>query len=188
MGLFDFLTKKHASAPSPTGATDTTAAPAPELKKEMERLGFDMSNVKIDVDGGIVTLSGTAKSTSEAEKIALAIGNTRGVKQIRNDIAATQAEPESQVYVVQTGDTLWRIAEHFYGKGHGDKYTQIFEANRPMLSDPDKIYPGQSLRVPHGPGEAGVASAGAAQWKPPAEIAEAEAKKGDATQWKSPTT
>ena len=52
------------------------------------------------------------------------------------------------MYTVQKGDTLWKIAEVHYGKGQGAKYTQIFEANTPMLSHPDKIYPGQVLRIP----------------------------------------
>ncbi|CFN74058.1 LysM domain/BON superfamily protein [Bordetella pertussis] len=52
------------------------------------------------------------------------------------------------MYTVQKGDTLWKIAEANYGKGKGAKYPTIFEANKPMLSDPDKIYPGQVLRIP----------------------------------------
>jgi nucleoid-associated protein YgaU len=55
-------------------------------------------------------------------------------------------EPESQFYTVKPGDTLSAIAAHFYGSA--SKYQAIFEANRPMLSDPDKIYPGQVLRIP----------------------------------------
>lgn len=53
-------------------------------------------------------------------------------------------------YVVKPGDTLWKIAEAHYGAGKGAKYMEIFEANRPMLTDPDKIQPGQRLRIPHG--------------------------------------
>lgn len=54
--------------------------------------------------------------------------------------------PYAQHYVVQKGDTLSKIAEEVYG----DKmlYPQIFEANRDILSDPDKIRPGQTLRIP----------------------------------------
>ena len=52
------------------------------------------------------------------------------------------------LYEVKKGDNLWKIAEANYGKGNGPKYTVIFEANKPMLSDPDLIYPGQMLRIP----------------------------------------
>ena len=69
--------------------------------------------------------------------------------------AATRGVPLSELsanapdtYVVKSGDTLWAIAESQYGKGKGVKHTVIFEANRPMLSHPDKIYPGQVLRIP----------------------------------------
>lgn len=49
---------------------------------------------------------------------------------------------------MKSGDTLWAISEREYGKGHGDKYNVIFEANKPMLKNPDLIYPGQVLRIP----------------------------------------
>lgn len=52
----------------------------------------------------------------------------------------------SRTHVVQKGDTLSKIAKEVYG--NAGKYTVIFEANKPMLSDPDKIYPGQTLRIP----------------------------------------
>ena len=53
---------------------------------------------------------------------------------------------ESKTYTVKPGDTLSKIAKEFYGEAN--KYNQIFEANKPMLKDPDKIYPGQVLRIP----------------------------------------
>jgi nucleoid-associated protein YgaU len=62
-------------------------------------------------------------------------------------VAADKA-PEAKFYTVKPGDSLWKIAEVEYGKGHGSKFHMIFEANKPMLSDPDKIYPGQVLRIP----------------------------------------
>ncbi len=55
---------------------------------------------------------------------------------------------ESKTYTVKSGDTLSKIAKEFYGDAN--KYQQIFEANKPMLKDPDKIYPGQMLRIPAG--------------------------------------
>ncbi|CFO79045.1 LysM domain/BON superfamily protein [Bordetella pertussis] len=68
--------------------------------------------------------------------------------QVDNQLQTAQAAPAAVMYTVQKGDTLWKIAEANYGKGKGAKYPTIFEANKPMLSDPDKIYPGQVLRIP----------------------------------------
>jgi nucleoid-associated protein YgaU len=70
------------------------------------------------------------------------------VQTVQNDIKPTAAAPESKFYTVKSGDTLWAISEREYGKGHGGKYDVIFQANRPMLTHPDKIYPGQVLRIP----------------------------------------
>ena len=75
-------------------------------------------------------------------------GYTVGVQTVENDIKPAKAEPESKFYTVKSGDTLWAIAEREYGTGHGAKYDVIFQANRPMLTHPNKIYPGQVLRVP----------------------------------------
>jgi nucleoid-associated protein YgaU len=58
---------------------------------------------------------------------------------------ATPAD-ESKYYTVVKGDNLSKIAKEFYG--NPNKYPQIFEANKPMLTHPDKIYPGQLLRIP----------------------------------------
>jgi nucleoid-associated protein YgaU len=78
----------------------------------------------------------------------LALGNTLGVSQVDNQLSVAQPSAEATMYTVQKGDTLWKIAETHYGKANGAKYTVIFEANKPMLSHPDKIYPGQVLRIP----------------------------------------
>ena len=61
-------------------------------------------------------------------------------------MTVSNPEAESQMYVVVSGDTLSKISKEFYGSPN--KYQQIFEANKPMLSHPDKIYPGQVLRIP----------------------------------------
>ncbi|MCB1610239.1 MAG: LysM peptidoglycan-binding domain-containing protein [Xanthomonadales bacterium] len=59
---------------------------------------------------------------------------------------AAEHEWSSRTHTVQKGDTLSKIAKEVYG--NAGKYPIIFEANQPMLSHPDKIYPGQVLRIP----------------------------------------
>lgn len=145
MGFFDFAKKIGAKI---FGASEAQAAPAEELIKEAAKHGLDTSGLNVQVDGDKVVLSGSAMSMEEAEKIILAMGNTMGVAQIENRLAVNDAAPSSVMYTVQKGDTLWKIAETNYGKGKGAKYDVIFNANRPMLSHPDKIYPGQVLRIP----------------------------------------
>jgi nucleoid-associated protein YgaU len=145
MGFFDFAKKVGAKI---FGASEAQAAPAEELKKEAAKHGLDTSGVNVEVNGDKVVLTGNAMSMEEAEKIILAMGNTMGVSQIESKLAVNDAVPASKMYTVVKGDTLWKIAETNYGKGKGGQYNVIFEANRPMLSHPDKIYPGQVLRIP----------------------------------------
>ncbi|WOJ90182.1 peptidoglycan-binding protein LysM [Methylocapsa polymorpha] len=145
MGLLSFAKSVGAKI---VGASETAPAPADQLKKEAEKHGLDMSKTDIKVEGDKVILSGSAASTEEAEKIALAVGNSVGVAKVQNDLKATKPEPESKFYTVKSGDTLWKIAETEYGQGKGPKYNVIFDANKPLLSHPDKIYPGQVLRIP----------------------------------------
>ncbi|MFM9974779.1 MAG: peptidoglycan-binding protein LysM [Beijerinckiaceae bacterium] len=145
MGLFDFAKKVGKKI---FGASEAQAATADELKKEAAHHGLDTSNIDVKVEGDKVVLTGNAMSMEEAEKIIIAMGNTMGVAQIESKLAVNDAVPASKMYAVKSGDTLWKIAETNYGKGKGGQYNVIFEANRPMLSHPDKIYPGQVLRIP----------------------------------------
>ena len=145
MGLLNFIKDVGEKL---FGASEAKAATADELKKELDKHGLNADGLNISVDGDKVTISGEAASTEDAEKIALALGNTVGVAQVDNQLKATQAAAEAKMYTVQKGDNLWKIAEAQYGKGQGAKNTLIFEANKPMLTSPDKIYPGQVLRIP----------------------------------------
>jgi len=65
---------------------------------------------------------------------------------VEDTIATADATPEATFHTVESGDTLGAIAKKAYGNAM--KYPVIFEANKPMLSHPDKIYPGQVLRIP----------------------------------------
>lgn len=130
------------------GASEAQAATVDDLKKELEKHQLSAEGLDIKVDGDKVTVSGQATSTEDAEKIALALGNTLGVAAVDSQLTAAQEAPAAVMYTVVKGDTLWKIAETHYGKGKGAKYDVIFEANRPMLTHPDKIYPGQVLRIP----------------------------------------
>lgn len=85
-------------------------------------------------------------SQEEKEKILLALGNVAGVSEVDDQISVTTPAPEARFVTVKKGDTLSAIAKAEYGNANA--YMKIFEANKPMLSHPDKIYPGQVLRIP----------------------------------------
>ncbi|MEM7078638.1 MAG: peptidoglycan-binding protein LysM [Pseudomonadota bacterium] len=113
--------------------------------------GVDPLNV--GYDDGTVTLSGAAKDMPAKEKVVLMAGNVEGVeKVVADDVSvpppppAEPPPPPVQYYVIQSGDTLYGIAKEFYGNGM--KYPDIFDANREVIEDPDKIYPGQKIRIP----------------------------------------
>ena len=59
---------------------------------------------------------------------------------------AKPVEPAAQTYTVISGDSLSKIAKHFYGEAN--KWRRIFEANRDIIKDPDLIQPGQVLKIP----------------------------------------
>lgn len=137
MGLFSFL--KDIGKKVVGGGDKAPTADA--LKKEVTDLGFDMKGAEITVDGDKVTVSGGNLSTEEREKVILAVGNVEGVAEVEDALA------EGAVFhTVEKGDTLSAIAKKTLG--NANRYPEIFEANKPMLSHPDKIYPGQVLRIP----------------------------------------
>lgn len=125
-------------------------AQAKALEMMLTNMGFDLSTFEISVDDGRATLVGGVPSQEDLEKIVLIVGNTSGVYQVDAQLQImnppAEPEPEATFYTVVKGDNLSKIAKAHYGEA--SKYRLIFEANKPMLKDPDKIYPGQVLRIP----------------------------------------
>ena len=139
MGLWNFV--KGAGKSLFGGAAE--AAPAKDaLIKEIEELGLDATGLDIQVDGDKVSVGGAAVSQEMKEKVILAVGNVEGVAAV--DDSAGGDDPV--FHTVKKGDTLWAISSATLG--NGSRYNEIFEANKPMLTHPDKIYPGQVLRIP----------------------------------------
>jgi nucleoid-associated protein YgaU len=92
-----------------------------------------------------VTLTGTTDSQETREKVVLLVGNVQGVGQVDDQLQVAQPAPETHFYTVKRGATLSKIAQAH--DGDATQYPRIFEANRPLLRDPDEIYPGQTLRI-----------------------------------------
>ena len=110
-------------------------------------LGFEVENICISIDGDVASVDGTAKNQETRENAILVIGNTVGISAVEDGMDVAVQEPVSTFHIVERGDTLSKIAKRVYGNAM--KYPIIFEANKPMLRHPDKIYPGQVLRIPH---------------------------------------
>ena len=151
--LFNKADDKPAAAAAPAAPStadvaslNAKAGDAIRAYVEEQKLGIEGLNVSFDGATGKVTLSGQAASQDASEKAALCCGNVQNVASVDNLITVAQAAPEAQFHDVAKGDTLSAIAKKFYGDAN--KYNAIFEANRPMLTHPDKIYPGQKLRIP----------------------------------------
>ena len=125
---------------------------AQERADSLRAKGVTIENGRVSIQGDTVTINGVADSQAEKEKAILILGNTKGVARVNDQIQVRAGETVQQVgqasrfYQVKSGDTLSKIAKEVYGDA--SQYPQIFEANRPMLKDPDEIYPGQVLRIP----------------------------------------
>ena len=122
------------------------AAKGIETYIESQNLGVTGLYVMFDGATGAVTVQGDAPTQDASEKVALCCGNVGGVQSVENMLVVAEATDESQYHDVVSGDTLSKIAKEYYGDA--SKYPTIFEANKPMLTHPDKIYPGQKLRIP----------------------------------------
>ncbi|MFK7774519.1 MAG: peptidoglycan-binding protein LysM [Saprospiraceae bacterium] len=157
MGLMSFIKKagnkifgkKEAAAPQPTAEAKVVLTEEQKkiqaLQAEVSRLGIPVSNLNLEL-GESISVRGNTETNADREKIILALGNVEGVSVVEDNIVVANPEPEATFYTVQSGDSLSKISKSVYGDPM--KYNDIFEANKPMLEHPDKIYPGQVLRIP----------------------------------------
>ncbi|MDT0685292.1 peptidoglycan-binding protein LysM [Autumnicola psychrophila] len=122
------------------------AKAAARLEEHIRSLKLNIDNLDITIEGDMATVSGEAEDQATREKIILVVGNTAGIGQVDDRMDVEDEEPEAIFHTVERGDSLGKIAKDHYGDS--SKYLIIFEANKPMLKDPDKIYPGQVLRIP----------------------------------------
>ncbi len=152
MGLFSFIKgageklfgKKEEEAPEAEKASLKAGA----LLSHVQALGLAYKSIKISLKANNnVLVEGEVENQSDAEKITLAVGNVDTVEGVENLMIVAIPSPEAKFHPVVSGDTLSKIAKTYYGDAN--KYNAIFEANKPMLSHPDKIYVGQILRIPN---------------------------------------
>ncbi|MDO5656380.1 MAG: peptidoglycan-binding protein LysM [Flavobacteriaceae bacterium] len=151
MGLFSFI--KNAGEKL-FGGSESAEEKATKVKDHLSKFNFDLSGIQFNVEGDEVTISGQAKNIDEKQRILATAGNVEGISSVNDGL--TLKEPlkieipdiSKTMYTVKSGDSLSKIAKEVYGDAMA--YNRIFEANRPMLSDPDKIYPGQVLYIPQG--------------------------------------
>jgi nucleoid-associated protein YgaU len=176
MGLFDFASKAGEGlrdALTGGGAPDEN-----ELRQTLQKNGITIQNLDLDIKGDTVRIAGVADTNAEREKAILALGNRKDVEKVEDSILVMQPQranlgtaqqtgmatggptmagglggqprtpeaAETRFHRVESGDTLSKISQQYYGEA--GKYMQIFEANKPLIKDPDDIYPGQMLRVP----------------------------------------
>jgi nucleoid-associated protein YgaU len=151
MGLLSFIkeagTKLFGKKEEEAPVAEQENLKASALIAHVQFLNLPFKSLKVYLQGGTVTLKGEVDKQVDSEKIALAVGNIEGVSEVDNQMDVAAKEPEARYHTVVSGDTLSKIAKTYYGEAN--KYNMIFEANKPMLTDPDKIYPGQVLRIPN---------------------------------------
>ncbi len=163
MGLFSFIKNAGAKVFGIGKTTEEEAAEAKaiaeaaklkaeeaaarNLEQNINDLQLQVEDLCVFVEGDMAKISGMAYDQATKEKVVLVVGNTAGIATVDDQMTVEHVEPEAQFHTVVSGDTLGKIAKQYYGNAM--KYPEIFEANKPMLTHPDKIYPGQVLRIPH---------------------------------------
>jgi nucleoid-associated protein YgaU len=160
MGLIDFVKdageklfgRGTASAATPAApganADAANAAAGDAILAYIKTQNLTATGLTVTFDGATstVTVYGVAPDQATREKIVLCSGNVAGVAAVKDMMSVDRSAPEGQYYTVVAGDNLSKISKHYYGDPN--QYMKIFDANKPMLSNPDRIYPGQKLRIP----------------------------------------
>ena len=165
MGMLDFVKeageKLFGIGKAKASMQEAAAAPADQAKVKaandaaadaivayVKSQNLSATGLTVNYDGasGTVSVYGVAPDQATMEKIVLCCGNVSGVAKVNNMMSVDKSEPEAKYYTVVAGDTLSKISKTQYGDAN--QYMKIFDANKPMLKDPDKIYPGQKLRIP----------------------------------------
>jgi nucleoid-associated protein YgaU len=153
MGLFSFIkdagAKLFHSEPEKVekSAREINAENAATLVRQINNLEMPIENLAIEIDNDRATITGTTEDQATKEKIVLIVGNNYGIAEVDDQMEVSTPEPEARFYTVKKGDYLSKISKEVYG--NATKYNVIFEANKPMLKNPDLIYPGQVLRIPN---------------------------------------
>lgn len=145
MGLFDFV--KDAGEKLWDSLKGNDNDQGTKLEEHLKKTGVPGADkVSVKVENGKAVVTGDGLTQEQKEKIQVAVGNVAGISTVENNVSVTDSAAEATYYTVKSGDTLSAISKQVYGDPN--KYNQIFEANKPMLSHPDKIYPGQVLIIP----------------------------------------
>lgn len=151
MGLIDFF-KGAGEKIFGKSEEKREAEKAQAVLEHIKKYSFDVENLDVSVDDETVTVRGQVKNALDKNRIIVAAGNIEGVSKVNDFIQVVaptpvpEPVPEKEFYTVKSGDTLSKISKEVYG--NANLYNKIFDANRPMLTHPDKIYPGQVLVIP----------------------------------------
>ncbi len=141
MGLFDFAKEVGKKLFA------NEAEASDRIKEEIQQDNPGISDLSVDYEDGVVSLSGQAASPEALEKAVLLAGNVKGVAKVKADqLASPPQMAKVEFYIIQKGDTLSAIAKRFYKDANA--YPRLFEANREVIKDPDLIFPGQKIRIP----------------------------------------
>ena len=146
MGLFDFVKDVGRQV------FNTDSEAADNIKQHLEIKTSGLNNLTVEFDDGVATICGDCKNQTVRDQAILLAGNIKGVeKVVADDLKAPKPKKEepvekSEFYEIVSGDTLGGIAKKYYGSA--GKYMKIFEANRDIIKDPNKIYPGQKIKIP----------------------------------------